>query len=283
MMKEIFSLKNVDLVFGKRPRVAFSALDQGLDREEIQKDTGQVVAIHNLSLSVHESEILVIMGLSGSGKSSLLRCLNGMNGRGTGVLRGEVKFRSSDPPQEVDVIRCREQVLRQVRQRQISMVFQQFGLMPWRTVGQNVLYPLELVGFRDTPRELCEEKMREKLKLVGLEKWKNRYPHELSGGMQQRVGLARAFVTDAPVLLMDEPFSALDPLHRKQLQDEVLQLQKELNKTVVFVTHDLNEALRIGDRIAVMDAGKILQLGAPQELLSRPATERVRQFTEVVH
>ena len=266
---------DVDLVFGEHPNRAFEALDKGGTREEIQRTTKQVVAVQKVSLSVKTGEILVLMGLSGSGKSSLLRCFNGMNGRGEGFLRGNVNFYSPENREWVDLIRCRDRTLREIRRHQISMVFQQFGLMPWRTVFENVAYPLEI---QRIPKPERAKRVLEKLDLVGLKAWQNRYPRELSGGMQQRVGLARAFVTQAPILLMDEPFSALDPLHRRHLQDEVLQLQKTLKKTIIFVSHDLNEATRIASRIAVMDSGRILQVGTPEEILNKPACGQVRRF-----
>lgn len=274
--EDCIEVSEVDLVFGKRPKLAFQALDQGQTRDEIQRKTNQVVGVSQVSLRVRTGEVLVLMGLSGSGKSSLLRCLNGMNGRGEGVLRGKVLYRNSQTGHVLDVMNCRERDLREMRRHEISMVFQQFGLMPWRTVFENVAYPLEV---QKVPRIERAQRVMEKLKLVGLESWQDRYPHELSGGMQQRVGLARAFVTQAPVLLMDEPFSALDPLHRKHLQDEVLELQKTMKKTIVFVSHDLNEAVRIGTRIAIMNAGKILQVGSPAELMSNPNCEEVSRFT----
>jgi glycine betaine/proline transport system ATP-binding protein len=273
---DCIEVSEVDLVFGKNPKHAFQALDQGQEREEIQRKTNQVVGVSKVSLNVRVGEVLVLMGLSGSGKSSLLRCLNGMNGRGQGSLRGRILYRNPLTGIAIDVIQCKERELREMRRREVSMVFQQFGLMPWRTVFENVAYPLEV---QKVPRIERAQRVMEKLKLVGLETWQNRYPHELSGGMQQRVGLARAFVTQAPVLLMDEPFSALDPLHRKHLQDEVLQLQKTLKKTIVFVSHDLNEAVRIGTRIAIMDSGKILQIGSPQDIIQNPVCEKVSQFT----
>ena len=268
-------ISSVDLVFGAKPKLAFEALDRGKDREEIQKNTGHIVGVSGVSLSVQTGEILVLMGLSGSGKSSLLRCLNGMNGRGVGTLRGKITYTNSKT--SWDVTTCSEKDLRSLRRHEISMVFQAFGLMPWRSVFENVAFPLEIQGIS---RDARNERVYEKLKLVGLESWADRYPHELSGGMQQRVGLARAFATQAPVLLMDEPFSALDPLHRKHLQDEVLSLQKELKKTIVFVSHDLSEAIRIGTRIAIMDAGKILQIGKPSDLIHNPSCEKVRLFTQ---
>lgn len=279
MTNECFNISHLDLVFGKNPNKAFSALDEGKSREQIHKELNQIVAVRKVSFTVYQGEILVIMGLSGSGKSSLLRCFNGMNGRTHGEVRGTIQFRDPTTKQLIDIIHCPKKELMGVRKNKISMVFQQFGLMPWRTVEENVAYPLEIQ--KVLPEEI-KKQVSEKLHLVGLSEWKDKYPHELSGGMQQRVGLARAFVTDADVLLMDEPFSALDPLHRKHLQDEILQLQYNLKKTIIFVTHDFSEAIRIGSRIAIMDSGKILQIGTPKDLIEKPSCEIVKRFTSEV-
>jgi glycine betaine/proline transport system ATP-binding protein len=279
MTNECFNISHLDLVFGKYPDKAFTALDNGKTREQIHKELNQVVAVRKASFIVYQGEILVIMGLSGSGKSSLLRCLNGMNGRSHGGVRGTVQFRDPTSQQLIDIIHCPQEELMGIRKHKISMVFQQFGLMPWRTVEENVSYPLEIQKI--APQEI-KKQVAEKLRLVGLSEWKSKFPHELSGGMQQRVGLARAFITDADVLLMDEPFSALDPLHRKHLQEEILQLQYHLKKTIIFVTHDFSEAIRIGSRIAIMDSGKILQIGTAKDLIDKPSCEIVRRFTSEV-
>ncbi|MGH8431926.1 MAG: ATP-binding cassette domain-containing protein, partial [Solimonas sp.] len=228
---------HVDVVFGPTPKASLSLLDAGKGRDAILEETGNLVAVHDASLFVNEGEILVLMGLSGSGKSSLLRCINGLNQ----VTRGQVLVQDGDA--EVDVARCEAETLRRLRINRISMVFQQFALMPWRTVTDNVGFGLEIRG---VPTEKRAEMVAEKLKLVRLDKFTDKFPHELSGGMQQRVGLARAFATDADILLMDEPFSALDPLIREHLQDELIELQQKLKKTIVFVSHDLDEALKIG-------------------------------------
>lgn len=279
MINECFNISHLDLVFGKYPEKAFTALDNGKTREQIHKELNLIVAVRKASFTVYQGEILVIMGLSGSGKSSLLRCLNGMNGRTHGGIRGTVQFRDPITLQSIDICHCPQKELMALRKHKISMVFQQFGLMPWRTVEENVAYPLEIQKI--SPKEI-KKQVAEKLSLVGLSEWKLKYPHELSGGMQQRVGLARAFVTNADVLLMDEPFSALDPLHRKHLQEEVLQLQYHLKKTIIFVTHDFSEAIRIGSRIAIMDSGKILQIGNAKDLMEKPSCEIVRRFTSEV-
>ena len=263
------SFEHVDVIFGPTPKQAAALLDKGEGRDEIFESTGNLVAVHDASLVVNEGEICVLMGLSGSGKSSLLRCLNGLNQ----VTRGRVLV--EDDEESVDIATCDPETLRHLRRNRISMVFQQFALMPWRTVTENVAFGLEVRGMPKTERERLA---REKLELVRLEPWADKYPHELSGGMQQRVGLARAFATDADILLMDEPFSALDPLIREHLQDELLELQKNLKKTIVFVSHDLDEALKIGNNIAIMEAGRIVQFGPPETIVTRPVNEYVRQF-----
>ncbi len=279
MINNCFVISNLDLIFGKNSYRAFSALDAGKSREQIHKEINQVIAVRKVDLTVYHGEILVIMGFSGSGKSSLLRCFNGINGRDHGHIRGSIQF--CDPSSHIvhDILYCPKKELLEIRKNKISMVFQQFALMPWKTVEQNVAYPLEI---QQRKKVDIKEQVEEKLKLVGLLEWKHKYPHELSGGMQQRVGLARAFVTNADVLLMDEPFSALDPLHRKHLQEEILQLQFNLKKTIIFVTHDFSEAIRIGSRIAIMDAGRILQIGTAKDLIENPACEVVQKFTKEI-
>jgi glycine betaine/proline transport system ATP-binding protein len=209
------------------------------------------------------------MGLSGSGKSTLLRAVNGLNR----VTRGAVLV--DDGAALIDVARCDGATMRRLRMRRVAMVFQQFALLPWRTVAENVGFGLELRGMAKAERDAIVE---DKLRLVGLEPWKSKYAHELSGGMQQRVGLARAFATDADILLMDEPFSALDPLIRDRLQDELLELQRSLRKTIVFVSHDLDEALKIGTHIAIMDGGHIVQYGEPEAIVLAPANQYVADF-----
>jgi glycine betaine/proline transport system ATP-binding protein len=260
---------NVDVIFGPTPKRALELLDKGEGRDGIQATTGNLVAVHGASLFVNEGEILVLMGLSGSGKSSLLRCINGLNT----VSRGRVLVH--DGTTDVDVASCDPETLRRLRRNRISMVFQQFGLMPWRSVRDNVGFGLEIRGVDKTE---IVKKVEEQLRLVRLEKFADKVPSELSGGMQQRVGLARAFATDASILLMDEPFSALDPLIREHLQDELIDLQRKLKKTIVFVSHDLDEALKIGTRIAIMEAGRVVQFGVPEDIVTKPVNEYVRQF-----
>lgn len=259
----------VDIIFGDDRRAALQMLDDGKTREEILERTGQVLGVADASISVEKGEICVLMGLSGSGKSTLLRAVNGLNK----VTRGSVMVDDGD--EVTDVANCDPGTLRKLRMSSIAMVFQQFALLPWRTVHENVGLGLELKG---VPAKQRQATVDEKLKMVGLEQWRNKYAHELSGGMQQRVGLARAFATDASILLMDEPFSALDPLIRNRLQDELLDLQNSLHKTILFVSHDLDEALKIGNRIAIMESGRICQYGTPEEIVLAPANQYVADF-----
>jgi glycine betaine/proline transport system ATP-binding protein len=259
----------VSIVFGGAPGKALPLMDEGLSREEIQSRTGQVLGVHDCSIDVAEGEILVLMGLSGSGKSTLLRAVNGLNP----VVRGEVRVNTGDGM--TSVTHADPKTLRLLRLTRIAMVFQQFGLLPWRSVAENVGLGLELGGM---PRAERDEKVRGQLELVGLSNWADRKVGELSGGMQQRVGLARAFATDAPILLMDEPFSALDPLIRTKLQDELLELQTRLRRTIIFVSHDLDEAFKLGNRIAIMEGGRIVQCGTPRDIFSDPANEYVADF-----
>jgi glycine betaine/proline transport system ATP-binding protein len=261
--------KNVDILFGDHTDGAIAMMDKGATRADILDKTGVVLGCAGANLTVSQGEISVLMGLSGSGKSTLLRGVNGLNQ----VTRGAIEVR--DGSRMVDVVSCDEATLRQVRQKSVAMVFQQFALLPWRTVAENVGFGLELSGVPDAERHARVEKQ---LELVGLSQWKNKYAHELSGGMQQRVGLARAFATEAPILLMDEPFSALDPLIRTKLQDELLDLQKRLKKTIIFVSHDLEEALKIGNTITIMEGGRIVQSGRPEDIVLRPANDYVREF-----
>ena len=259
----------VSIVFGEHPERALPLMDQGLERGEIQAKTGQVLGVHDCTLSVDEGEILVLMGLSGSGKSTLLRAVNGLNP----VVRGRVRL--SDGNALVDVTHAGKAALRRLRQKRVAMVFQAFGLLPWRSVRENVGLGLELAGMGRAARAAQVDKQ---LELVGLSDWAERRVGELSGGMQQRVGLARAFATEAPILLMDEPFSALDPLIRNHLQDELLELQARLKRTIIFVSHDLDEAFKLGDRIAIMEGGRIVQCGSPRDIFTSPANAYVADF-----
>ncbi len=261
--------ENVDIVFGEAQKNALAKLDQGGTRDEILKSTGAVIGVAGASLTVEEGEICVLMGLSGSGKSTLLRAVNGLNK----VARGKVMLKHRGAM--VDIAKIDADTLRTVRMESVAMVFQQFALLPWRTVKDNVGFGLELKGMGKAERDAIVD---QKLKMVQLDTWAQKYAHELSGGMQQRVGLARAFATDASLLLMDEPFSALDPLIRTKLQDELLSLQKNLKKTILFVSHDLDEAMKLGNRIAIMEGGRIVQWGTPEDIILRPANEYVAEF-----
>ena len=260
---------NVDVIFSKYPKEALALLDQGMTRDQILKKTGLVVGVEKASLDIERGEICVMMGLSGSGKSSLLRCINGLNT----VSRGRLLIEHEG--QEVDIANCSPATLKDMRTKRIAMVFQKFALMPWLTVRENISFGLEMQGRPSAQRTKLVD---EKLELVGLTQWRNKRPDELSGGMQQRVGLARALAMDADILLMDEPFSALDPLIRQGLQDELLELQRKLSKTIVFVSHDLDEALKLGSRIAIMKDGRIIQYSKPEEIVLNPADEYVRTF-----
>lgn len=257
----------VNIVFGNRPERALPLMDAGLARAEIQERTGQTLGVHDARLSVGAGEIVVLMGLSGSGKSTLLRAVNGLNP----VLRGAVRVADGDGM--CDIARAGARRIRALRRTHVTMVFQNFGLLPWRSVAQNAGFGLELRGGAGQA-----ERVREALALVGLEGWEDRPIRELSGGMQQRVGLARALATAAPILLMDEPFSALDPLIRTKLQDDLLDMQARTGRTILFVSHDLDEAIRIGSRIAIMEGGRIVQVGTPEEILLSPATPYVAEF-----
>ncbi len=259
----------VSIVFGDHPDRALPLMDRGLSRGEVQTQTGQVLGVHDCSLTVAEGEILVLMGLSGSGKSTLLRGVNALNP----VVRGEVRV--NDGNGMVSVTKADAETLRKLRLSRIAMVFQQFGLLPWRTVRDNVGLGLELAGMAPEARRPLVD---EQLALVNLSQWADRKVGELSGGMQQRVGLARAFVTQAPILLMDEPFSALDPLIRSKLQDELLDLQAKLKRTIIFVSHDLDEAFKIGNRIVLMEGGRIVQCGTAREIIANPVNEYVADF-----
>jgi glycine betaine/proline transport system ATP-binding protein len=268
-MTEAIRFDKVDVIFGPSPKHAIELIDQGHDKEEILSKTQNIVAVNNASFSITEGETCVLMGLSGSGKSTLLRCLNGLvkSTRGNIFVRHGLK--------DINLANCDRKDLHLLRTQSISMVFQQFALMPWRTIRENVAYGLEIAGLSKKERARVVE---EKLCMVQLSEWADQYPSDLSGGMQQRVGLARALATDAEILLMDEPFSALDPLIREHLQDELLQLQSDLKKTIVFVSHDLDEALKLGSRIAIMESGSIVQVGTPEQIVAQPSNEYVKKF-----
>jgi glycine betaine/proline transport system ATP-binding protein len=269
----------VDILFSAGPgrrgaallKQALSALDAGSTRSEIATKYGVVVGMAAANLKVERGEISVLMGLSGSGKSTLLRAANGI----AAVTRGRVLV--NDGAEVIDVAACDAATLRRVRRRCIAMVFQQFALLPWRSVRDNVGLGLELRGESSANRRRIID---QQLELVGLSQWGDRAVAELSGGMQQRVGLARAFATDADILLMDEPFSALDPLIRRKLQDELLMLQERVKKTILFVSHDLDEALKLGDHISMLESGRIVQTGTAEDIVLRPGNDYVAEFVQ---
>ncbi|NGX89948.1 glycine betaine/L-proline ABC transporter ATP-binding protein ProV [Rahnella sp. Lac-M11] len=258
-------VKNLYKVFGENPERAFKMIDAGKGKEEIFEKTGLSLGVKDASLAIEEGEIFVIMGLSGSGKSTMVRLLN----RLIEPTRGEVLIDGED------IAKISESKLRQVRRSKISMVFQSFALMPHLTVLNNTAFGMELAG---VPVEERNAKALDALRQVGLENYANSYPDELSGGMRQRVGLARAMANNPDILLMDEAFSALDPLIRTEMQDELVKLQAQHQRTIVFISHDLDEAMRIGDRIAIMQGGEVVQVGTPEDILNNPANDYVRTF-----
>lgn len=266
---EKIRISNVTKIFGKNSAGALKLVEQHITKEDILKKTGVTVGVYDASFTVEEGEIFVIMGLSGSGKSTLIRLLNRLINPTSGdiFIDGE------------NVAKMNKKSLQKVRREKMSMVFQNFALFPQRTIVENAEYGLEIRGIAKEERRLKAEKA---LQNAGLLAYKDQYPSQLSGGMQQRVGLARALANDTEIILMDEAFSALDPLIRKEMQDELLELQANLQKTIVFITHDLNEALRIGDRIAIMKDGKIMQIGTGEDILTNPSNDYVRTFLEDV-
>ncbi len=265
----LIRIEDVDVVFSRSPKPALDLLDQGLSRDAIFKQTGLIVGVEKANLTVQRGEICVLMGLSGSGKSSLLRCINGLNT----VSRGRLLIEHEGT--DVDIAQCSAATLKAMRTKRIAMVFQKFALMPWLSVAENVSLGLEMQGLPAAERK---KRIDDKLELVGLSQWRDKRPDALSGGMQQRVGLARALAMDADILLMDEPFSALDPLIRQGLQDELLELQNKLNMTIVFVSHDLDEALKLGNNIVIMKDGQIVQHSRPEDIVLKPANDYVRAF-----
>ncbi|MGB8663482.1 MAG: glycine betaine/L-proline ABC transporter ATP-binding protein [Serratia inhibens] len=260
-------IKNVYKIFGQKTAAALAMSQQGKTKQEVQTATDCVVGVHDLSMSIEAGEIFVIMGLSGSGKSTLVRHFNRLIDPTSGqiLVDGE------------DILRYDEKQLEHFRRHKISMVFQSFGLLPHKTVLDNVGYGLKVRGEK---QEVYQERAQHWINTVGLKGYEKSYPHQLSGGMRQRVGLARALATDTDIILLDEAFSALDPLIRAEMQDQLLALQKELNKTLVFITHDLDEAVRIGNRIAILKDGKLIQVGTPQDILNNPADEYVNRFVQ---
>jgi glycine betaine/proline transport system ATP-binding protein len=263
------SCRNIWKVFGPHAKQVLANVDPAKSRAELQKETGHVVAVKDVSFDIRKGECFVVMGLSGSGKSTLVRCIS----RLIEPTGGQVLIDGQD------VTAMNKTDLRELRRHKMSMVFQHFGLFPHRKVIDNISYGLEVQGVKKAERTA---KAMEVLELVGLKGWEDRYPRELSGGMQQRVGLARAMAVDPEILIFDEPFSALDPLIRREMQDELLSLQAKLQKTMVFITHDFLEAIKMGDHIAIMKDGEISQIGTPEEIVANPVNKYVSDFTEDV-
>ena len=260
---------NIWKLFGPDEKRIIKNLDKSLSIKEVQEKTGHVVAVKDVSFSIQKGETFVVMGLSGSGKSTLVRCISRLIEPTSGTVKMD----------DVDVTKMSSKDLLELRRNKMSMVFQHFGLFPHRTVVENIGYGLEVRG---TKKETRLEKSMEVLKMVGLDGWQNNYPRELSGGMQQRVGLARALAVDPEILIFDEPFSALDPLIRREMQDELLKIQEKLQRTMVFITHDFLEAIKMGDHIAIMKDGEISQIGTPEEIVSNPKDQYVKDFCEDV-
>ncbi|GMQ62153.1 quaternary amine ABC transporter ATP-binding protein [Vallitalea maricola] len=269
MGKNKVEIKNLTLVFGNKKERALKMLDEGKSIQEIREKTGLAVGVNNISLDIEDGEMFVIVGLSGSGKSSLIRCMNMLNKptKGELLIDGE------------NICNYNKSQLQKLRRNKVAMVFQHFGLLSHRSVLKNVEYGLEV---QDVPKEERAQKAKEAIKLVGLEGWENYFPRQLSGGMKQRVGLARALTNEPEILLMDEPFSALDPLIRRDMQTELLSIEDYMDKTIIFITHDMNEAFRLGDRVALLKDGELVQVGKPRDFFENPANDYVSSFIEDV-
>ncbi len=261
--------KNIWKIFGTYPQRTLETIDHSLSRAEVQEQTGHVIAVKEVSFEIKKGETFVVMGLSGSGKSTLVRCISRLINPTAGemIIDGE------------DIMGYNDAQLTDLRRFRMSMVFQHFGLFPHRKVIDNISFGLEIRGMDKKERKI---KATEVLEMVGLHGWADHYPRELSGGMQQRVGLARAMAVDPEILIFDEPFSALDPLIRREMQDELIKIQDEVHKTMIFITHDFLEAIKMGDHIAIMKDGEISQIGTPEEIVANPVDDYVREFTEDV-
>lgn len=266
-MSTKLQVEHLTKIFGKNPKSVISKVRDGLSKEKILEETGHTVGIYDASFNVKEGEMFVIMGLSGSGKSTLIRCLNLLNKPTEGVISIDGE----------NIVEYNKKQLQDFRKNKIAMVFQHFGIFTHRTVLDNVAYGLEVKGMSKAEREKIAMKY---IDTVGLGGYENQMPDQLSGGMKQRVGLARALTNDPDILLMDEPFSALDPLIRREMQLELIELQEKLQKTIIFITHDVNEAFKIGDRVAVMKDGKVVQIGTPEDILENPANEYIEDFVQ---
>ncbi|MDC1449733.1 glycine betaine/L-proline ABC transporter ATP-binding protein [Candidatus Thioglobus sp.] len=263
-------IKNIYKIFGPKPDQVLSMVQNGADKEQVLEETGHTVGLDNVSLSIEEGEIFVCMGLSGSGKSTLIRHIN----RLIDPTAGQVLVN------DVDVLSLDEKEILEFRKKTMSMVFQRFGLFPHKTIIENVAYGLEI---QEVPEDKRKEIAQSQIDAVGLQGFENQYPAQLSGGMQQRVGLARALATDPQILLMDEAFSALDPLIRSEMQSQLVDLQSKLKKTIVFITHDLDESLKLGDHIGILNGGRLVQVGRPEDIILNPADDYVKAFVKDVN
>ena len=270
MPKPLIQIEGLYKVFGKQPKSVMPMVHAGKSKDQILAETGHTLGLKDINMTINKGEIFVIMGLSGSGKSTLIRHFNRLIDPTEGIIKFE----------DIDVMKLPPKELEKFRRHKMSMVFQRFGLMPHRTVLENVSYGLSIQGVN---KDVRVAKAREWLETVGLAGYEAQYPAQLSGGQQQRVGLARALCTNAEILLMDEAFSALDPLIRSEMQDQLIELQEKLHKTIIFITHDLDEALRIGDRIAILKDGEMVQQGTPDEILLNPANDYVEAFVKDVN
>src|SRR5690625_861500 len=266
-MRTKIKLEHVSKIFGPNPASVIPLIKEGKTKDEILEETNHSVGVYDATIELKKGEVFVVMGLSGSGKSTLLRCLNMLNVPTDGDIYIDGK----------NIVNCSHDELTKIRQEKIAMVFQHFGLFDHRTVLSNVAYDLEI---RKMDKERRREIAMKNIEVVGLKGYEDQYPQQLSGGMQQRVGLARALTNDPDILLMDEPFSALDPLIRREMQTELINLQKKLQKTIVFITHDVNEAFKLGDRIAVMKDGRVVQIGTPEEIIDEPANDYIEDFIQ---
>lgn len=264
-METKIKIDHVSKIFGSKPRSVIPLVEEGKTKEEILEKTGHTVGVYDASLDIKKGEVFVIMGLSGSGKSTLIRCFNLLNKPTAGSIYID----------GIDITKSNKQDLKKIRQEKIAMVFQHFGLFSHRTILANVEYGLEI---RAVSKEERKQIALKNIEIVGLKGYEDKYPDELSGGMQQRVGLARALANDPDILLMDEPFSALDPLIRREMQLELLDIQERLQKTIIFITHDVNEAFKLGDRVAVMKDGHVVQVGTPEEIIEAPANNYISDF-----
>ena len=263
-------IKNIYKIFGPQPDQVLSMVQNGADKEQVLEETGHTVGLDNVSLSIEEGEIFVCMGLSGSGKSTLIRHINKL----IDPTAGQVLVN------DVDVLSLDEKEILEFRKKTMSMVFQRFGLFPHKTIIENVAYGLEI---QEVPEDKRKEIAQDQIDAVGLQGFENQYPAQLSGGMQQRVGLARALATDPQILLMDEAFSALDPLIRSEMQSQLVDLQSKLKKTIVFITHDLDESLKLGDHIGILNGGRLVQVGRPEDIILNPADDYVKAFVKDVN